>query len=84
MSNCGICDNCLRLKAIVISKEEFETIHQNIVKTLQQRSLLAKELLGTLHGVKKEKAWKVLEFLQAENKIEMDETGKINLNRDVS
>ncbi len=31
-----------------------------------------------LNSIKKEKAWKVIEFLQAENKIEMDETGWIS------
>jgi len=80
MKNCGICDNCLRLKSVKISKEEFDSIHQTIVTTLKQRALRAKELLTSLNGIKKEKAWKVIEFLQAENKIEMDETGKINLN----
>jgi len=80
MKNCGICDNCLRLKSVKLSKEEFENIHQTIVTTLRHRSLMAKELLNSLNGIKKEKAWKVIEFLQAENKIEMDETGKINLN----
>jgi ATP-dependent DNA helicase RecQ len=43
--------------------------------------LRAKELLNSLSHIKKEKAWKVIEFLQAENKIEMDENGKINLNK---
>jgi ATP-dependent DNA helicase RecQ len=81
MSNCGICDNCLRMKTVSLSKEEFESIHNSIVTTLQHRSLRAKELLTALNGIKKEKAWKVIEFLQAENKIEMDESGKINLNR---
>jgi ATP-dependent DNA helicase RecQ len=81
MRNCGICDNCLRSKNISISKEEFDEIHQSIVATLQQRSLRTKELLGILSGIKKEKAWKVIEILQAENKIEMDETGKINLSK---
>ena len=79
MNNCGICDNCLRLKAVSMSKEEFERIHQTIVATLQDRSLRAKELLGALTGIKKEKAWKVIEFLQAENKIEMDSAGLVRL-----
>jgi hypothetical protein len=41
--------------------------------------LRAKELLTALSGIKKEKAWKVLEFLQAENKIEMDTSGLVRL-----
>jgi len=36
-------------------------------------------LLLKLSGVKKEKAWKVLEFLQAENEIEMDKSGWVRL-----
>ncbi len=79
MRNCGICDNCLRLKAVSLSKEEFEKIHETIVNTLQHRSLRAKELLTSLNGIKKEKAWKVIEFLQAENKIETDKTGMVRL-----
>lgn len=79
MTRCGICDNCLRMKAIVLSKEEFDRIHSSIVTTLGRQPLRAKELLTILTGVKKEKAWKVIEFLQAENKIEMDENGNISL-----
>jgi ATP-dependent DNA helicase RecQ len=79
MNDCGICDNCLRKKNVSLTREEFARIHNSIVTTLQNRSLLAKELLTELGSIKKEKAWKVIEFLQAENKIEMDESGKINL-----
>lgn len=77
--SCGICDNCLRIKAVSLSKEEFESIHKDIVTTLQQRSLRTKELLTALGSIKKEKAWKVIEFLQAENKIEMDTAGLVRL-----
>jgi hypothetical protein len=41
--------------------------------------LRTKELLISLNGIKKEKAWKVIDFLQAENKIEMDTTGLVRL-----
>jgi ATP-dependent DNA helicase RecQ len=76
---CGICDNCLRQKAANLSKEEFETIHHRIINMVKYESLHTKELLLKLNGVKKEKAWKVIEFLQAENKIEMDVTGLVRL-----
>ena len=42
-------------------------------------SLHTKDLLLKLNGIKKEKAWKVIEFLQAENKIEMDKNGWVRL-----
>ncbi|MBL7724077.1 MAG: RecQ family ATP-dependent DNA helicase [Chitinophagaceae bacterium] len=76
---CGICDNCLRQKAATISKEEFETLHHRIINMVKYESLHTKELLQKLNGIKKEKAWKVLEFLQAENKIHVDSTGWVKL-----
>jgi ATP-dependent DNA helicase RecQ len=76
---CGICDNCLRQKAISLSKEEFETLHHRIIDMVKYESLHTKDLLLKLNGIKKEKAWKVIEFLQAENKIEMDAGGWIRV-----
>jgi ATP-dependent DNA helicase RecQ len=76
---CGICDNCLKQKAIRLTKEEFETLHHRIFNIIKDEPLHTKGLLLKLSGVKKEKAWKVIEFLQAENKIEMDAGGWIKL-----
>ena len=74
---CGICDNCLRQKSITLSKEEFETIHASILDIVKKEPLPVKELLQKLNGIKKEKAWKVIEFIQAENKIEIGSTGLV-------
>jgi ATP-dependent DNA helicase RecQ len=76
---CGVCDNCLRQKAINLTTEEFERIHTSILNIAQKKELKLKELLLQLNGIKKEKAWKVIDFLQAENKIEMDSSGWIRL-----
>jgi ATP-dependent DNA helicase RecQ len=76
---CGICDNCLRQKAAHLTKEEFEALHHRIINMVKYESLHTKDLLLKLNGVKKEKAWKMLEFLQAENKIEMDAGGRVRL-----
>jgi ATP-dependent DNA helicase RecQ len=76
---CGVCDNCLRQKGITLNKEEFETIHHRIVNIVKYEALPVRELLLKLNGVKKEKAWKVIEFLQAEHKIEMNKAGLIRL-----
>lgn len=77
--SCGICDNCLRQKAAVLSKEEFETLHHRIINMVKYESLHTKDLLKKLNGIKKEKVWKVIELLQAENAIEMDKTGWVKL-----
>lgn len=78
---CGICDNCLRQKASMLSKEEFETLHQRIIEIIKYEPLHTKELLLKLNGTKKEKAWKVIEFLQAENKISVDKTGFVSITK---
>ena len=79
LRDCGICDNCLRRRAIHISKEEFESINSRIVKSMKDQSIHTKELLEQLKGIQKEKAWKVLHHLQAENKIELDKGGWVRL-----
>jgi len=76
---CGICDNCLRQKAVTLSKEDFEMIHSRIQHIAEKKAVHIKELLAKLNGIKKEKAWKVIEFLQSENKIDMDNHGWIRI-----
>lgn len=79
VKDCGVCDNCLRKKQTPLTKEEFDSLHHRILNLVKYESLSPAMLLEKLNGVGKEKAWKVIEFLQAENKIEMDRTGLIKL-----
>lgn len=74
--DCGVCDNCLRNKATELGPKEFTDIHNRIVLALQQPAD-SKLLLQRLNGIKKEKAWQVINFLQAENKLEIDKEGLI-------
>jgi ATP-dependent DNA helicase RecQ len=76
---CGICDNCLRQKSVTLTPQELQAIHHRIVDSIKQKSSTINSLLENLQDVKKEKAWKVLEFLQAENKIEMMADGYVRL-----
>ena len=76
---CGICDNCLNAKASVLTTEEFEKISSLITQQLTSRQMTAPELINALRSIKKEKTWKVLEFLQAENKIGFDSKGVLKL-----
>jgi RNA:NAD 2'-phosphotransferase (TPT1/KptA family) len=46
---------------------------------MKDKSIHTKELLQQLKGIKKEKAWKVLHHLHAENKIELDKAGWVRL-----
>lgn len=79
LHNCKVCDNCLRQKKIHIDKKEFEKISDRIQTVLAPQPLPSKELMDQLGAIKKEKAWKVIEFLQAENKLEVDNAGWVRL-----
>jgi ATP-dependent DNA helicase RecQ len=76
--DCGVCDNCLQKKSTPLNAQEFSYIHERIIQALQQPAD-SKALLQQLTGIKKEKAWKVINFLQAENKLRVDKNGKIYL-----
>jgi len=77
IKSCGICDNCINEKNLVISKEEFDNICNEIYKLLDKTSITAKELLPKLEMFKKNKVWKVLNYLQSENKIRLNKNGLI-------
>ncbi len=80
IKSCGVCDNCLRQKTVTLTREEFDALHHRIINMVKYESLHTRDLLSKLGSIKKEKAWKVIEFLQAENKIVVDNTGRVKLN----
>jgi ATP-dependent DNA helicase RecQ len=79
MKDCGICDNCLQKKQGGITKEEFDKIHHLLKNLLENQRVHSSNLQDYLHGIKKENAWKVIDMLQAENKLELDKGGWLKL-----
>ena len=77
--SCGCCDNCINEKGLVISMEEFESISAGIFQLVKSTALPVKEIQNQLKGVKKEKLWKVINYLQAENKISVTKEGDLFL-----
>jgi len=77
---CGICDNCLKTNAKDLSPEEFKKFSEIVYSHLGKQPLSAEALLGELKGLRKEKAWKLIEFLQSEQKIRLNEKGLLSLN----
>ncbi|MEO6540635.1 MAG: RecQ family ATP-dependent DNA helicase, partial [Ferruginibacter sp.] len=75
---CGICDNCINEKVIQISTEEFNSIRNRLMNITNGGSLTVHEILNSLKEVKKEKVWKVIEYLLAENEIQSDKDGIIS------
>ena len=76
---CKICDNCLDHHNNDLSTEEFKKIHHQIMALIQPQPFQSRDLLNHLPGVRKEKAWRVVHFLQAENKISIDKDGMIRM-----
>ncbi|MFL5747092.1 MAG: ATP-dependent DNA helicase RecQ [Niastella sp.] len=74
---CGICDNCLKLKDHGLSADEFNIITQSVFTIIRQRPVLSEVLPQQLPGIKKDKLYKVLDFLQSENKIYVDKEGYV-------
>ena len=75
---CAICDNCINEKVIYISTEEFNYISNQITELTKLTPVSIDEMLIRLKGIKKEKIWRVVNYLQAENKIKTDKDGNIN------
>lgn len=78
-AKCGVCDNCLKQKSISLSSEEFDKISSIILEQLSIHELSIEGLLQKLTAIKKEKAWKVIVFLQAEKKIKLNEKGVLKI-----
>ncbi|MEJ7822775.1 MAG: ATP-dependent DNA helicase RecQ [Chitinophagaceae bacterium] len=75
---CGICDNCISEKGLKISKTEFENINMNIEKLIQEAPIHSNSLLKNLGAFKKDKVWKVINYLLSENKLSITEAGLIS------
>lgn len=72
---CGVCDNCLKAKSSRLTSAEFQQITATILHYVQQSDCTIDTLLQCLEPVKKEKAWQVIEFLQAEKKLHISDKG---------
>ena len=78
---CGICDNCLNKTSKEVSVAEFTRYSGIIFNKLSAKALTPSQLINELKGLKKEKAWKIIEFLQAETSVIMDSKGMLRLKR---
>ena len=78
MKPCGICDNCINEKSTHISTEEFSRISEQVLALARQGTFSIEEILTQLKSIKKDKLWRVVEYLQAEGKIEPGKDGKIS------
>jgi ATP-dependent DNA helicase RecQ len=80
LNACGICDNCLQRKKAALSKGDFESIKERIELFINTRQVFTDDLLKHLESIDKDKAWEVIQFLQAEKKISITKEGMLKRN----
>lgn len=83
LTNCGICDNCINNKTREISSVEFKTIAAKLTEALKLNSFPANSIESAFRQYNKEKLWKVIHFLQAENIITTNKQGELSLSNDL-
>jgi len=74
---CGICDNCINERNINLTTEELDAIMEHIFQLVKIAPQPVEELLKRLAGIKKEKLWKVINYLQSEKKLATNSNGDI-------
>ena len=79
MKLCGICDRCLARKRTVFTGIEFAKMEADLRLILKDGDLAANELMQRMQLSDKEKFWKLLTYLEAEEMIMMTDTGMVSV-----
>jgi len=74
---CGVCDNCLKKKNMILSNKEFNSISTEIKNMSRENPISSAQLFQQLSSFKQNKIWKVLNFLQEEKIVTVDREGLI-------
>ena len=77
--SCGICDNCVRKEKEKLSPDEFESIYLKLRAGTQKQSLTPSALFDQFADIHYEHLRKVIDFIQAENKLVVDEDGFVHI-----
>ncbi len=78
-SDCGICDQCLRNKQPKLSAEDFRNIYKTVKERTHQQSIPAVSLFDHFTDIHADQLRKVIDFMQAENKLRVDLEGFVRV-----
>lgn len=76
---CGICDNCLQQKKTGLSPKAFQQVLIQLMNQLQHGPQSSSSLLKGLKDVSAEQAWTVINYLVAEQKLQINANGEVEL-----
>jgi ATP-dependent DNA helicase RecQ len=79
IGNCGVCDNCLQKKGNELTPEEFERIQAFLKEKAGANGIVVKDLLTKMGSKQKDRVWKVIDHLIAEEKITLSKEGIMKL-----
>jgi ATP-dependent DNA helicase RecQ len=74
-TDCGVCDVCLWKKGNELSPTEFTQLQQQILHAATEKGIVVKEFISRLGSKQKERVWKVIDHLVAEEKLVLSEDG---------
>jgi ATP-dependent DNA helicase RecQ len=77
--NCGICDNCVKKEKEKLSPAEFAAIYEKLREGARSETLTAPALFDRFADIHYEHLRKVIDFMQAENKLVVDEEGIVHI-----
>jgi ATP-dependent DNA helicase RecQ len=77
--NCGICDYCLSIKNNKIDANTFTSIEKQLFVLFSKTPTPIGSIFVALAKEDKEAVWEVIHFLEAENRLIMNEDGTIQL-----
>jgi ATP-dependent DNA helicase RecQ len=77
--DCGICDRCLRNKQPRPGTDQFAEVYKIIVERTHLRSIPASSLFDHFADIHSDLLRKVIDFIQAENRLLVDEEGNVKV-----
>lgn len=78
--DCGICDQCLRNREPKLSPDQFSVIYKTVMERTHRQSIPAASLFDHFPEIHSGQLRKVIDFIQAENKLTVDEEGFVRVN----
>ncbi|MFI5193104.1 MAG: RecQ family zinc-binding domain-containing protein, partial [Chitinophagales bacterium] len=79
--DCGICDRCLRNRQPKLSPDQFSVIYKTVMEKTHQQSIPAASLFDHFPEIHSDQLRKVIDFMQAENKLRVDPEGFVRVER---
>ena len=79
IDDCGVCDVCLWKKGNDLSPGEFTQLQEQILTTANAQGIVVKDFISRLGSKQKERVWKVIDHLLAEEKITLTKEGLLKV-----